>query len=127
MNKAFLCIGSNIDSCIGSVHFQYDSSTSSISEALRRIESLGCTINATSGEYASNEKYRNEVVIVVTSMSYDELVKATKGIESDMGRNAEMKQLGIVPIDIDVVTFNDDVKKPNDYNAYYFKMGIELM
>ena len=126
MNKAFLCLGSNIDSCGECVSLLYPTSSSAITEALRRIESIG-RIDASSGEFASNERYRNAVVVVFTPMDYEALVKASKGIEFDMGRTPQTREQGLVPIDIDVVTFNDEVKKPNDYNAYYFKMGIERM
>lgn len=112
MHISYLGIGSNTTDAL-----------SMIERAYNELEAKGCRIEASSGIYMVNAPYCNLVVRAESSCTYDGLKNLTKQIEISMGRTPQMKLLGIVPIDIDVVIFDGEVMRRRDYDAEYFAKG----
>lgn len=112
MHISYLGIGSNTADAL-----------SMIERASKELEAKGCRIGANSGIYMVNAPYSNLVVRAECPCTYDELKNLTKQIEISMGRTPQMKPLGIVPIDIDVVIFDGEVRRKRDYDAEYFAKG----
>lgn len=116
MAYAFLGLGSNVASA-----------SSNISEAVERIRRADVEVEAVSNVYQTQSPYYNMVVRVRTDCPYEALRSLTKGIETEMGRTPQMKTLGVVPIDIDVVVYDGRVVRPTDYEADYFRMGYHAV
>lgn len=67
--------------------------------------------------------YANTVAVITTSLSMPELNATLKDYEKSCGRTPESKQQGAIPIDVDIVMWNQEIVRPNDYNQEYFKIG----
>ena len=71
--------------------------------------------------------FLNRVGIAYTSLSTTELIRHFKQIERALGRVSESKHLGIIPMDIDLLQWNDDLLKPDDLQRSYIKAGISQL
>ncbi len=69
--------------------------------------------------------YTNSVMKIECELEHDDLKAQFKQYEKDCGRTPESKILGIVPIDIDIVTWNEEILKPSDYSREYFQKGLK--
>ncbi len=75
-----------------------------------------------------NERpYLNIVAVIETVMDYGETLAHFKQVEKDAGRTPADKTAGRVPLDIDIVIFNNDIIKPGDYRRPYFTHGYRLL
>jgi len=113
MIPALLCLGGNTED-----------TAANISLAMDMLAQYG-HINACSGQYPSASGYLNEVVSFETGLSAEALVAHAKQIEIRLGRQPQMKALGTVPIDIDLVVYADCVLRPQDYGSAYFRTGLQ--
>lgn len=114
MHSATICLGSNIG-------LQAIDKIKSASQSLTDVGAIVCH----SSVYGSPSGYLNEVLVLHTSLDSDELLTFTKDLEHRLGRRPEHKAQGIVPIDIDIVIYDDDVLRPLDYDSAYFNQGLE--
>ncbi len=71
--------------------------------------------------------YLNAVMVATTTKELDEIVAALKQWETLCGRTPASKQQGIIPIDIDVVIWNNEVLRPVDYSRSYVSKGISFL
>lgn len=120
MNKAILCLGGNAPE-----------SDARIAGALTFLGEFG-QIHATSGIYVTKPEYDetsadyiNDIVFLETSLNYELLKDTAKNYES--GIRAACTEPGHVNLDIDIVMWNDDVVRPKDFAASYFRKGMELL
>ena len=67
--------------------------------------------------------YMNAVAIIKSEESHQNLVKNFKDYESSCGRTDDSKIKGEIPIDLDIVIWNDKIIRNKDYNQEYFKIG----
>ena len=58
-------------------------------------------------------------------LDFYELNSLIKQYEKDSGRTPESKLKASIPIDIDIVIFNDIVIKPKDFNFDFFQIGYK--
>ena len=72
-----------------------------------------------------NYTYANAVYCALTALSQDEVESMLKKYEADNGRTPQMKLFGIVPIDLDLVFFDDRLLRPQEMMRDYFKRGYE--
>jgi 2-amino-4-hydroxy-6-hydroxymethyldihydropteridine diphosphokinase len=113
MNSVFIMLGSNIHPEINlelaktkiALSFQMDA----CSEVLV-TEPVG-------SHYLS--PFTNIAIKVLTLHSLEETKLILKQIEMDMGRTLDCKKLGIIPIDIDLIFWNEDLVH-RDYNRFPF-------
>lgn len=103
MNTAFLIIGSNTGN-----RAQY------LSEAINKLQKLGNVIQ-TSSIYETQawgvlnqSDYYNQVIVLITYLQADDLMKAILSIEKNMGRTRSVKYAAR-NIDIDILFFNDEI------------------
>lgn len=71
--------------------------------------------------------YANALILIETSAEYEELRVTFKQWERNAGRTAESKAQGLIPLDIDIVTWNDHVIKERDMEFEYMKLGMKLL
>lgn len=116
MHKAIVCIGSNV---VKAPEF--------IEKAVIRIIESGARVDMRSDIYTVNLPYYNCVAEISTELELQSLIAQTKEIEAGMGRTHAMKAKSEVPIDIDVVVFDNITLRPADYSAEYFKLGYHNM
>lgn len=71
--------------------------------------------------------YLNAVIVAATTMELEETNALLKQWEVLCGRTPASKLQGVIPIDIDVVMWNDDVLRPVDYSRSYVSIGISRL
>jgi len=115
-----LCVGANF--CGQSnVSYALDCLESS-------LEDIVCSgIYTTPAEGNSIGEYTNAVVSGTTEMDYDSLVVLTKALELEFGRDDICRSKGLVPLDVDIVVWDGEVKRPRDYRSSYFRIGISRL
>ena len=71
--------------------------------------------------------YLNAVVKVKSKKTYEEINEAVKQYEHVCGRTPMSKLQGSIPMDIDIVVWNDEVVRQNDFDQNYFKTGWYML
>ena len=71
--------------------------------------------------------YANALILIETEAEYDELRATFKQWEAQAGRTPESKAQGIIPLDVDIITWNDKVIKERDMEFNYMKKGLKLL
>jgi 2-amino-4-hydroxy-6-hydroxymethyldihydropteridine diphosphokinase len=113
MNTAIVLLGSNVDADQNidaakdrlSEYFEIDLCSS-------RIES-----EAMGENYVT--PFLNEAVKLYSDENSEETIAIFKQIEAEMGRTPESKKTGQIPIDIDLIFWNDNLMR-NDYHRFPF-------
>ena len=101
-----------------------------MAEAMRQISGLfpdirwGEAIRTEAEGETDKRPYLNKAAIFHTQRPCDEVIRLFKGIEQACGRTAEKKRLGIIPIDIDLLTYGDTPVKPADLAKSYVKQAF---
>lgn len=113
--EAIICIGSNLEP---------DTASPNIRQAINRLSDHGAELLAESQIYPSSSGYMNYVARCRFSQDYDAVHALTKSIEQELGRTPAMKASGIVPVDIDIVTWGSEIMRPSDFASAYFKTGL---
>ena len=68
--------------------------------------------------------YLNAVALGHTSLSAEAIRTSLKDFELRTGRTPEVRALGIVPIDLDLLSLGDTVFKPKDLSQSYVLRGL---
>lgn len=84
-------------------------------------------IYETSALNGKDNNYLNAVAIGLVDIDYDAAFKLFKEYEKINGRTIESKRNGQIPIDIDIVIWNDIILRENDFNQSYFQIGWEML
>lgn len=117
MNRFVLSLGSNSSD-------RYEK----MDMTIERLNSL-LNIEAASSVYETlpwgggDKLYINCVMAGTTAMDKENLIEMTKKWEKQCGRDEEAKKHGIVPVDIDIVIWNDAVLRPKELSRDYFITG----
>lgn len=72
-----------------------------------------------------NYTYANAVFFALTPVSREELEAKLKQYEIDNGRDERMKPFGIVPIDLDLVYYDEELIRPTEMRRDYFRRGYD--
>lgn len=70
-------------------------------------------------------EYINAVVKGSTSLSPEQLEKHCKQFEISNGRDSVARTAGDVPVDIDLVVYDNVILRPKDFACEFFKIGYE--
>ena len=100
----------------------------------RAVEKLGNFIISVSyapaawtepyGDYPSTALFLNQVAIGFSIYSIEELRTEFKRIEQQAGRHSLELQKGEMPLDIDLLQWNEEVLKPEDMEREYINEAI---
>lgn len=71
--------------------------------------------------------YHNAVIEFESEVAIDKIDSELKDYEKREGRTKELKEVGRVPIDIDIVVCDGIVVRPKDYNTKYFMIGYRQL
>ena len=118
MNRIVLCIGSNMEP-----------KRRNVEDAIRWCSGL-CGDIRCSSIYETPEihgigaPYANAVLEAFTEYGYEDLNTLLKSYELRMGRDGHARQHGIVPIDVDIVLWNDEIIRPKDFRQSFFRIGF---
>ena len=118
-NTAVICIGSNTAD-----------REARVKQAIAAFATLGSIMRQSSiydnaADNGIDPPYLNTVILLATVLSHAELCAKCCHIEAAAGRTPESKARGAVPLDADVVIFNNAVMRPRDNARPYFTMGYK--
>lgn len=71
--------------------------------------------------------YLNAVAVASTSMTYEDVLSFTKQWETICGRTPASKLQGVIPVDLDVVVWDGEIKRERDYEHEYFARGYKQL
>lgn len=100
---------------------------------LHAITALGVNVIEATPPYMDPEDndnrkpYLNIVALIETTMDFDSLLDSFKKQETEAGRTPAGKISGEIPLDIDIVVFNDNIIRPEDYRRPYFTRGYRML
>lgn len=118
LNKVIVCLGSNWDK------------ESNLERALRALRPYFVSFRLSDRMYTApidcpqTGTFLNQVAVGYTVRSCPELKAAFKQIERLLGRTPESKRDGVIPIDIDLLQWNEEVLKPSDMQRDYVVAGL---
>lgn len=113
MNKALISIGTNDNR---------EENLALCQQLLReRFADIHFSVTSITTPYGENykENFLNQLAIVQTVSSKEEVAALLKSLEKKIGRTDEDKFCGKVKIDIDLLTWNEEVLKPTDMKRTY--------
>lgn len=119
-NKAIICIGSNkdrsenIDQVIRTLQAHYPGARFSTPE-------MADAVDLPEG----SKPFLNLVAMLPTLEEKEELIAFLKELEEDMGRDPDDDEEGIIPMDLDLIEWNEEVVKPLDLVRPYVISGLE--
>lgn len=120
VNHAIICLGANTPDA-----------SERLTGVYRLSASLGTIIESTppyptAPEYAGEtEPYLNQILILATALSFEELSRRTKDYQTKIRANNRYAPL--VNIDIDIVEWNGEVKRPADAASAYYRQGLKML
>ena len=119
-NTAIICIGSNkdrsenIDQVIRTLQAHYPGARFSTPE-------MADAVDLPEG----SKPFLNLVAMLPTLEEKEELIAFLKELEEDMGRDPDDDEEGIIPMDLDLIEWNEEVVKPLDLVRPYVVSGLE--
>lgn len=119
-NKAIVSIGSNQDrtkrikEVIDTLSAHYPGSRFSTPEITDPIDMP-----------EGAKQFLNLVAIIPTDEDLQTFTSFLKKTERHMGRNADDDAEGIIPMDLDLIEWNDEVYKPKDFVRSYVVSGLD--
>lgn len=82
-------------------------------------------IYATPDCHGGYREYINAVAKGTTTLSPEQIDKHCKEFEISNGRDCKAREAGDVPLDIDLVIYDDTILRPKDFAREFFKIGYE--
>lgn len=71
--------------------------------------------------------YSNALLQIATDIDYATLRATFKSWEKEVGRNPQSKVQGIIPLDVDIISWNNHVLKERDMQFAYMQQGLKLL
>lgn len=122
LNRVVLCLGSNLNR---------ESKIEEASVLLRSYFDSICFSEAvyteSVGEESLSSPFLNQVAIAYTRYTPIEIHAALKQMEYVLGRRPEDKLKGLIPIDIDLLQWNEQILKEEDLKRSYIKESLDKL
>lgn len=117
MNTVVISLGSNSSDCQYQIDF-------AIRHIMSKLENVSVSsIYESEALNGVDAPYLNTVLVAESSMMLDDVTAFLKQWERLCGRTPESKLQGVIPIDLDVVVWNDIVLKKKDFSYPFFTRG----
>lgn len=113
MHKVLLSIGTNTDAC-----FNLKRAIDNLYSCFPNIQFTSITESAACGATFKGP-FLNTLAYFETNMLKEDIQVRFKSIEKNMGRKTTHKAEGIVIIDIDLIQWDNEVLKPDDFKRDY--------
>ena len=121
MHKVLLSIGTNTDTC-----FNMKRAIDNLHACFPNIQFTSIIESAPCGAIFKGP-FLNILAYFETNMVKEEIQGRFKSIEKIMGRQSSHKAQGIVLIDIDLIQWDNEVLKPDDFKRDYMNELIVQM
>ena len=114
MHKIILALGSNHEAKVN-----IELALNLLSKSIKIIQSTPSYDNE-STEFPISI-FTNKILVCETELTYEILNKELKHIETECGRNNYAKTSGIIPLDIDILLYDNNRHHINDWDKPYIK------
>lgn len=114
MHKIILALGSNHEAKVN-----IELALNLLSKSIKIIQSTPSYDNE-STEFPISI-FTNKILVCETELTYEILNKELKRIETECGRNNYAKTSGIIPLDIDILLYDNNRYHINDWDKPYIK------
>lgn len=114
MHKIILALGSNHEAKVN-----IELALNLLSKSIKVIQSTPSYDNE-STEFPISI-FTNMILVCETELSYEKLNKELKHIETECSRNNYAKTTGIIPLDIDILLYDNNRYHINDWDKPYIK------
>lgn len=121
MNRVVISIGSNSEDCQTQMELAIQCLKSAFSNV---TASAAYETPALNGKDAP---YLNAVAVGETEMTFEEATAFLKQWEKSCGRTPESKLKGVIPIDLDIVVWNNEIMREKDYSYSFFTQGYNQL
>ncbi len=118
-HTCLICLGSNLDAA------------SHLLQAKQLLDSMFPAIEwgkaretKAEGDRTDLPPYLNQLALLKTAWDINELKMQLKQIEKANGRNEQSKASGLIPLDIDLLSYDKQVLKPQDFKKQYMQVLI---
>ena len=115
-HTCLLCLGSNSES-----RYHLKNAEIALNKSLPGIYWGEIIETKAEGENAGLTPYLNRLALLHTSLEINDLKQLFKQVEKENGRMEESKKNGIVPLDIDLLAYDNQILKPKDLEKEYMK------
>ena len=122
MEQFVLSLGSNLDSA--EAHEMLSKAESFLYEYFNGNISFSPHYETKGIGNGEGKMYVNSVAKGMSSHKYDDIKKILKEYEISVGRTADTKARGVVPIDLDLLSLGEEIYKPKDFLQDYVKIGL---
>jgi 2-amino-4-hydroxy-6-hydroxymethyldihydropteridine diphosphokinase len=119
MNKLIISIGSNSPD----QDIQMENAISFLKSRFKNV--LVSSIYESEALNGNDADYLNAVAIAETNLTCEDATKSLKEWEMQSGRTPESKLKGSIPIDLDIVVWNDNVVREKDFSYSFFTKGYK--
>lgn len=122
LHRVIICIGSNV-----SPEENVCRAVKEVSNLLEQSVEFAEPMYTKSMGVSVSPTFLNIVAVGYTRTSYEDTRASIKQIEALMGRKKEDKETGRIPIDIDILQWDDKVLKPADLNYSFVKESLAFL
>ena len=120
-HKCLVCLGSNIDDIFHLKNAEY-----ALIHSFQEVVMGTPVVTVAEGGMVQPD-YRNQAARFVTDLDCESVIQILKQIERDNGRTADDKLVGRVPLDIDLLIYDDEIIKPCDLNKGYVQLAVQSL
>ena len=113
MNTAIIMLGSNVDA-----EENLQSAKEKLSDIFELVRESSVVISKPNGNNYKSDFY-NKAIVLLSVENEEETISIFKDIELEMGRTVNSKKKGIIPIDIDLIFWNEKLVH-EDYERFEF-------
>ena len=87
----------------------------------------GDTLTTAAEPARDNVTYQNCAALLTSEKEIEEVKALFKDMERQAGRTPESKRLGIIPLDIDILTYDNQVIKAEDLRKKYVQLILRSL
>ncbi len=120
-HRCLICLGSNFEA-----EKNLSKAKILMNKAFDCIQ-WGKTIQTPAEENNCSRHYLNCMLTISTQENISSIICACKQIEKACGRTAESKTIGTIPIDIDLLTYDDLILRPDDMQKSYIRLALDSL
>ena len=113
MNTAIIMLGSNVNAEVN-----IELAKEKLSQEFDIEKESSCITSKPFGSHYVSD-FCNKAIKLLSAETKEETIYMFKSIEAEMGRTLQSKAAGIIPIDIDLIFWNDHQVHP-DYDRFDF-------
>ena len=120
-HACLVCLGSNKDG-----HFHLMSAQQALLMHFNEVHMGQIVVTRAEGNIKQAD-YLNQAARFRTKLCVEDVERILKQIEKKNGRTFNDKMKGSVPLDIDLLVYDDILLRPNDLEKAYVKLALESL